>query len=296
MAYQALFTKNLGAIKLEVHQQIPSTHEYASQLINSSRAFSGQGIIAMEQTAGRGQHGRIWVDSGGALALTLVVKPYLALGAGGAGVVAGGAADHRVVATLSYVTAVAAGTVLRRLGGSGSAGGSGTAGLDLRYKWVNDILLGGRKLGGILHQLQVDEQGEVWLVVSVGLNLKQRPVTAVVGNGGAEGGGTAAIGVACLAESGVVIEPVELAELILEEWRRRHTSWLEDGFEAAGRREWLAAAAYLGQEVVLTQVTGQQDYGVFETIDKAGQLVLQDKAGGRRRVYSAGSIRAAAAL
>ena len=52
-------------------------------------------------------------------------------------------------------------------------------GIEAKLKWPNDLLLLGRKLGGILTELAFDPQGRASLVVGVGVNLCLDPETRV---------------------------------------------------------------------------------------------------------------------
>jgi BirA family transcriptional regulator, biotin operon repressor / biotin---[acetyl-CoA-carboxylase] ligase len=124
-----------------VHTQLDSTNTRAAELA-ADPANDGVAILADEQTAGRGQHGRTWLAPPRAsvlLSLLLFPPPPL-----------------RRPAILTAWAAVAVCTTIQKL-----------IGLPARIKWPNDILLQGRKVCGILI-----EQGR-GAVVGVGLNVQQ---------------------------------------------------------------------------------------------------------------------------
>ncbi len=113
-----------------------------------SRTGSWQGLVCLaeRQTSGRGRRGRSWVSPFGR-------NLYLSVGwefDGGAALLEG----------LSLAVGVA---VCRALGGRREHAG-------LSLKWPNDILLSGRKLGGILVELQGDPSGLCQVVVGIGVN------------------------------------------------------------------------------------------------------------------------------
>jgi BirA family biotin operon repressor/biotin-[acetyl-CoA-carboxylase] ligase len=128
----------LGAPRLHL-RQVDSTNVRARELA-AAGAPHGMLVTAGEQTAGRGRQGRSWsAPAGSALLASFVVReppPLLSLAAG---------------------TAVAA--VAQRLDRGGRAAA---------VKWPNDVLLGGRKVAGILVEGRPQER---WAVLGIGLNV-----------------------------------------------------------------------------------------------------------------------------
>ena len=109
-------------------------------------------LLAEEQTGGRGRLGRTFAspaDTG--IYLTILLHPTLPL-------------SH-----LSFVTISAALAVVRAI--------EQTAGFTPQIKWVNDVLMNGRKLCGILTEATIEgESGTVSsLVVGIGINLRPNP-------------------------------------------------------------------------------------------------------------------------
>ncbi|WP_040652018.1 biotin--[acetyl-CoA-carboxylase] ligase [Olsenella profusa] len=146
--------------------QVGSTNSYARQAYRSGGsafrelhdAATTEGalpvdvVVTDEQTQGRGRLGRIWqsgVDE--ALCASFVVPlPRVVLERGDGGWVT-------ACAGLAAVDALRA-ACDDRLGG-------------LSLKWPNDLLWGGRKLGGILCETAGMDEGCVCVVVGIGINL-----------------------------------------------------------------------------------------------------------------------------
>jgi BirA family biotin operon repressor/biotin-[acetyl-CoA-carboxylase] ligase len=100
---------------------------------------------ALRQTAGRGRHGRRWfAGAGGALLFSLAVPMK---------------ADGGRLAAATLACGVGAAEALR------------AAGAPLSLKWPNDLLIGERKLGGVLCELATDGDDRRTLVVGIGVNL-----------------------------------------------------------------------------------------------------------------------------
>jgi BirA family biotin operon repressor/biotin-[acetyl-CoA-carboxylase] ligase len=103
---------------------------------------------AVSQTAGRGRLGRRWHAAPGSALLFSVAVPL-------------GARQAPAAATLVAGVALCE-SFTQSLGAQG---------VDLKLKWPNDLLLDGRKLGGVLAELALDRAGQRTLVVGVGVNL-----------------------------------------------------------------------------------------------------------------------------
>lgn len=100
---------------------------------------------ALQQTAGRGRHGRRWfAGAGNALLFSLAVSMK---------------ADGARLAAATLACGVGAAERLR------------AAGASVSLKWPNDLMFEGRKLGGVLCELAADDQGRRTLVVGIGINL-----------------------------------------------------------------------------------------------------------------------------
>ena len=108
---------------------------------------------AEEQTGGRGRLGRTFVSpSGTGVYFTILLHPALPL-------------THIQYATLAAAVAVTQAV-------------SDTAGFTPEIKWVNDVLMQGRKLNGTLTEAVIEgESGTVSsLIVGIGINLRPNPV------------------------------------------------------------------------------------------------------------------------
>jgi len=105
----------------------------------------GEGLVAVAdlQTQGRGRYDRAWHSPLGGLYFSIVLKPRIA--------------DENAP-LLGFLTACAIALEIREV-----------IGLEVSLKWPNDILVGERKLGGILSET-VSTNGSLLVVVGVGIN------------------------------------------------------------------------------------------------------------------------------
>lgn len=105
-------------------------------------------VVAGQQDEGRGRLGRTWVSAPGAsLLLSLLVRPALP------------PADAAII-TLGTGACMASACLT-------------ACGVEVRCKWPNDLMVGDRKLGGILVESVVQADRLVHAVIGVGVNVKQ---------------------------------------------------------------------------------------------------------------------------
>src|SRR5918995_691715 len=107
-------------------------------------------VAASHQTAGRGRLGRTWTDQPGhALLFSLVLRPPL---------------EPDSIGTISLLAGTALTTACRDV-----------AAADATCKWPNDVLVNGRKAGGILAEARVAVSSVEFIVVGIGVNLGSPP-------------------------------------------------------------------------------------------------------------------------
>lgn len=140
----------------------------------------------------------------------------------------------------------------------------GEAGLAL--KWPNDVLLNGGKVAGILLESQAAGRGVSALVVGIGVNLIAHPPVEAVEAG-------AVSPVSLWSETGLRLTPEQFLGHLVPAFARWEQRIATEGF-APIRVAWLARAARLGERICAR--TGQEErFGIFETIDAEGNLVLK---------------------
>ncbi|HEY7688869.1 MAG TPA: biotin--[acetyl-CoA-carboxylase] ligase [Dongiaceae bacterium] len=225
---------------------VASTNDEARALAETGAA-EGTMVWGLEQTAGRGRRGRGWHSPPGNLYVSTILRP---------------GKPAAEAALLGFVAAVALADALVDLGLPEDR---------LRLKWPNDVLVDRAKAAGILIETSAAMgQAPAWLVLGMGVNLVHAPADTPY----------PAI---TLRQAGLATLTVEgLLEALagrLAEWYGR---WQAAGF-APVREAWLRRAVGLGEpiEVRLERETLQ---GRFAALEEDGALILEQPAGGRRRV------------
>jgi BirA family biotin operon repressor/biotin-[acetyl-CoA-carboxylase] ligase len=127
-------------------ETLDSTNRYALAAARDGAA-AGLVVVAEEQTAGRGRLGRIWIaPPGAALLVSVLLRPALA-------------PDQLHLLTAAGSLAMAEAV-------------EDACGLRPDLKWPNDLLVGDRKLGGVLAEADIDGRDVRAVVVGIGLNVQ----------------------------------------------------------------------------------------------------------------------------
>jgi BirA family biotin operon repressor/biotin-[acetyl-CoA-carboxylase] ligase len=236
-------------------------------------AGEGQVLLAEEQTAGRGRLGRTWTSvPGAALTFSVLLRPTTVPPArrGWLPLLAG-------VAVASAVRSVTeAGP------GSGTAAGAGVGGgVGAVLKWPNDVLVGGRKLAGILAEQSPDGSA---VVIGMGLNVATPAEALPVSPAGVPA-------TSLLAEGASVSREPLLLEILrqLERWYlafRADPDPARTGLLDAYR----PLCATLGQAVRVELPEGRVLNGVATDVDPDGRLLIQEPAVTAVTPVSAGDV------
>jgi len=240
-----LGTHDLGQV-LHCFEELGSTSDRARELAEEG-AGHGEVVIAEAQTAGRGRRGRTWVSPPRRnVYLSVVLRPDLPPGR---------AAELTLVASLAVCDAL-------RQAGVEEAG----------IKWPNDVLVSGRKIGGILTELAAEPDRVNWVVIGIGVNVNARAEDFP-----AELREEAT---SILIERGQPAPRALFAAALLatlERWLDRHA---EEGF-APIREAWRERNVTLGQDVVV-RTDGREIAGRAEDLDESGALLVRTPSGVER--------------
>lgn len=200
---------------------------------------SHQGYVAVRahsQSHGRGRRGRSWHGAEGNLFLS-VSLPYKE--------------DPSRAFELSFVSALALEKTVRVF----------CPGAPLVLKWPNDLLLGNKKLGGLLIEDFACNGLSYWLV-GLGLNLKDAPFL--------EGGSYQAAGLGDIMDSPPVLQDV--TEVFLKKFSCEVAKRAQEGFEPL-RKQWLQRTFQPGTPLTLSTDRGSFT-GPFLDLDRQGRLLL----------------------
>jgi len=233
------------------YRSVGSTNDVARELAVQG-APEGTLVIADEQTAGKGRLGRRWLaPPGTGLLMSLLFRPrFLAPYQ---------AQRLTMICSLAVVEAIEAVT-----------------GLAAAIKWPNDIMVQGRKAGGILTELGTTGEGLEYAVVGLGLNVN-------LDLGAMEAmQELAATATSLSRELGREVSRLALLWGILARVEGRYQR-LEAG--ALPHDEWASRLVTLHNNVIVDTPQGVVE-GWAEGVDADGALILRTNGGERQRVLA----------
>ena len=232
---------------------VGTTGSTNSDLLASIRAegFTAPTLLAAEhQTDGRGRLGRRWASAGNA---SLTVSFALRIA--------------RPMSALDGVTLVC---------GLAACDAIALHGVDARLKWPNDLLVGGRKLAGILVEASPVSQGTV-LVVGIGVNVEASGDLSDARSSGLPATDLRTAG-------GNAVDRNRLAAELGLALQARLAAFAVGGL-ASCVDEWNRRDAFRDQPVSLQAGDDPLVTGIARGVDAGGALLI-DTASGRRRIVS----------
>lgn len=244
-----------GGLWREV-RAVAETGSSNADLLAAAAAGAAEGtvLVAEAQTAGRGRLGRRWASPPRTgLTFSVLLRP-----------------DTVPAALLGWLPLLA--------GVAAAASVHAVAAVDATLKWPNDVLAGGRKLGGILA-----ERNGTAVVVGIGINVWQAQADLPPDVG------ATSLALASRArttdtagDAGGLRE--RLLAVLLGELGRWYESWRDQASpgdaDACGlRQEYLRRCATLGREVAVTMPGTEPVTGTAIGLDRAGRLEIRTSGG-----------------
>ncbi|AUB56046.1 biotin--[acetyl-CoA-carboxylase] ligase [Methanobacterium subterraneum] len=138
-----LTTKYIGQ-EIYHYSEVDSTNNVAKELAEKG-AVEGTIVIAESQRRGKGRRGKKWLSPSGGVWMTIILRPDI---------------PTSQAPLLTLLTGVAVAETLTH-----------ECGLDVGIKWPNDILIGDKKVCGILTEAIARKGGLDYVVVGIGIDL-----------------------------------------------------------------------------------------------------------------------------
>jgi BirA family biotin operon repressor/biotin-[acetyl-CoA-carboxylase] ligase len=223
-------------------REISSTMDAARELAKRG-AREGTIVIAEAQTRGRGRLSREWLSPEGGIYFTIILRPRI---------------SPAYAPRINLMAGVAVAATIKEL-----------YGLKAQLKWPNDVLIEGKKVCGILAEMDAETDVVNFVNVGTGINVNtpiprfEKTATSLkdaLGRG---------------------ISRKEFLSALVVEIER----WLPLLMKADLLREWKRLSATLNKEVRVTSL-GEKVTGQAIDIDTAGALILESKDGSLRTVLA----------
>lgn len=260
---QRIRAELVGAADTRVRRVDTAWTVGSTNTVLMSRPAGGVGsadvLLAEYQTAGRGRRGRTWLaPPGGAVCLSMswVFSEV-----------------PRDLGALGLVMGVCAIRALKNLGLAG-----------VHLKWPNDLLVEGRKLGGILIELRAESAGPAAVVIGIGLNVS-------LGANLSNQISAAGLVPTDLASAGLKdVSRNQVAAALVSEFIRGLIAFEREGLRPFAE-EWGQADALRGQPVTVNGADAAAK-GIARGIDLDGALLVETPSGLLRFISGDVSVRA----
>ena len=247
---EAMKDRRIGR-RVEYLQSVSSTNDVAWQMVGSQED-DGFAVFADQQTEGRGRRGRKWDSPRGAgvLCSVVLVDRSRELRSG----------EVSLAAAVAALDAIVRSTDIRP-----------------SIKWPNDLLISGKKVGGILVESRTADSSVSTFVIGIGINCLQQA--------GHFPPPLASSATSLDMETKYPVDRSALAIALLSEldrWFSEPGTWTDDIL----REEWRARSEMIGERVAVKQ-SGRVFQGSIIDVDPTAALVVQLDAGGIR-AFNAG--------
>ncbi|GAE29047.1 biotin--[acetyl-CoA-carboxylase] ligase [Halalkalibacter hemicellulosilyticus] len=228
-----------------------STQKVAHELLQKG-VKEGHLVVANEQTNGKGRMSRAWHSPAGtSVSMSLILKPNL---------------PPQKTPQLTLLSAVAIVRAIKQL-----------TGLSADIKWPNDVLVNGKKLVGILTEIQSDPDLVHSVVIGVGINvnqtkdelrsdLKDKTTSLFI-------------------ETKKKVDRAKLIAYVLNELESLYKIYITDGFEQI-KLMWETHSISIGTHLY-ARTPNDVIYGFAKGITSEGFLLIEDESGVTHQIYSA---------
>jgi len=214
-------------------------------------ADEGLCVIARQQTAGRGRHGRTWVSEPGAgLYLSVVLRPTT---------------DPRLLTLITLAAATAVFDTLQEFH------------IRPDIKWANDVMIGDKKISGILAET-IDTAKGLAVIVGIGLNLNSRSFPDEI-----------ALTATSVEAEGRTPDPSELESSVLKYLEYWYAVLQESDGPEQIRRNWQLRSSWSAGKEVRVMLDGHAVLGITDGIEPNGALRVK-RSDGSVSIVHAGDV------
>lgn len=241
-----LETKVFGKRDIVYFTETDSTNTRAKDLAVRG-APEGALVLSEKQTKGRGREERNWFSpSRDGIYLSLILRPTI---------------PPREAPMITLLTAVAVAEALLSL-----------TRLKIAIKWPNDILVGGKKLAGILTEMTTQGDSIDYVVVGLGLNVNTPRFPDNIRDKATS----------MLIETQKRFSRVRIIREYLKWYETYYEVFKNIGSEPI-RKRWRELTNMIGQQITIEMIDKRYS-GEVQDIDKDGALIITDRTGKSHRI------------
>lgn len=231
----------LSGFEIIYYKEIDSTNLEAKRLVEEGQIKRNTVIFAENQTDGKGRLDRSWASFSGNLHASIFIVNF-----------------DTFINDLNYLynflMAICVKDALKKLA---------KPNIEISLKWPNDIIISGKKVGGILIEPIIQGTNLLSIIIGVGINIIDYPKSKDI-----------IFPASCLKENGIKTSAQNLLSEILEkllQFKSLENFQLIDLFKEN--------AYSLGKLIKIRQKNNEFIEGIFHSINENGNLVIKTEAG-----------------
>lgn len=245
---ESRITTRWAGQKIYYFEETDSTNNDARRLV-SKEGGHGVLVVADRQTAGKGRRGRTWLSpSGTNIFMSIGLKPELS-------------PDKASMLTLVMALAVCDAI-------------HGVSGLDSRIKWPNDIVVNGKKICGMLTEMEAELDCIHSVVIGVGINVNQKEFAEEIRE----------TATSLYLESGNSMIRAELIERTMHYFEAYYEKFMEAGNLAPLQKAYNDRLVNCDTKVRVLDPRGEYE-GIARGVDESGELLVE-RDGSITKVYA----------
>jgi len=239
--------------------------ENTTSTMDNARDFASQGLdagiiaVADTQSAGRGRDGRSWASRQGGLYCSFLDRPAISL------------ADFYMPAMLYQIAAARA--------------ISSVCGKQAKLRWPNDIYIDGKKIAGIITELEAEGDMISWIVTGIGVNVNNQSPSAKA--------------VSCSEITRHSVSRRSLLTALINEAEQLKKSAGPTMAYAQGNRylaaEWNSLTDCIGAKAAIVDSANREKgrmlaRGIFAGIDPAGRCIIKSQNNSEALYFNPGPV------
>jgi BirA family biotin operon repressor/biotin-[acetyl-CoA-carboxylase] ligase len=228
--------------KIAYFDTIDSTNSYGKKLVGEN-TVEGTVIVAGVQTKGRGRKDRTWSSPRGGLWFSVVLYPDIP-------------PQNAMLVTMASSISVAQGIVE-------------VTGVKPDIKWPNDLLIRGKKVCGILTELDAEMDKINYSIVGIGINVNNKIDDDLKD-----------IATSVSKEVGKNVSRVKLLKSIIKNLDNNYFKLIAKDYDTL-RKDWFSYANFIGKKI---KISGEKSIikGIASDIDDSGCLIVKTPEGNVR--------------
>ena len=235
--------------KIIYYRQLDSTNTEIARLA-AEGAVHGTVVVADSQSAGKGRRGRGWESPAGEnIYMSILLRPDCV-------------PDRAPMITLVMAYSVA--QVIQGLGFS-----------KVQIKWPNDLVISGKKVCGILTEMQMDGTEIAHVVVGVGINVNTREFSPDIADRATS----------LFLESGEEFARETIVENIIEKFEYSYQQFLQEEDLSFLQETYNSMLANAGKEVRVLG-PGNEYTAYAQGINSRGELIVATSNGEKKAIYA----------